>query len=135
MPRKAGRPRRADAPPAPPKSPVVKGEFGVFGHKWALAILQDVAFSKLTRFGEILRSNPGLTPRVLSRRLAEMCEQGILTKEGDRQHARYRLTPKGEDAAFILLALLRYGVRHGPTDPAMDDPARKSLSPASEPEA
>ena len=114
----------------------MKGEFGVFGHKWALAILQDVAFSGLTRFGEIQRSNPGLTPRVLSRRLAELCEQGILRKEGSRQQARYQLTSKGEDAAFILLALLRYGVRHGApeADPAIDDRARRTDHPGSGPE-
>jgi DNA-binding HxlR family transcriptional regulator len=112
---------------------VAKPEFGVFGHKWALAILQDVAFAGLTRFSDIQRSNPGLTPRVLSRRLAEMCEHGILRKDGAGPAARYALTPRGEDAAFILLALLRYGARHG--EAAIEDAARRSVPPASDRDA
>lgn len=82
------------------------------GRRWTLLLLRDMAFLKLSRFGEFLRNNPGLTPRVLSRRLVELrVEQLIVRREG-AEGVHYRLTPRGEDAVFILLAFLRYGTRH-----------------------
>ena len=82
------------------------------GRKWTLLILRDMAFLKLNRFGQILRNNPGLTPRVLSRRLDEMEEEGLVERLEREDTVTYRLTGRGEDAVFILLAFLRYGIRH-----------------------
>jgi DNA-binding HxlR family transcriptional regulator len=82
------------------------------GRKWTLLILRDMAFLKLNRFGQILRNNPGLTPRVLSRRLDQMEDEGLVERIDARDSVTYRLTSRGEDAVFILLAFLRYGIRH-----------------------
>jgi DNA-binding HxlR family transcriptional regulator len=82
------------------------------GRKWTLLILRDMAFLKLNRFGQILRNNPGLTPRVLSRRLDQMQDEGLVERIAEGDAVTYRLTPRGEDAVFILLAFLRYGIRH-----------------------
>ena len=82
------------------------------GRKWTLLLLRDMAFLKLTRFGQFLRNNPGLTPRVLSRRLAEMEEEGLVERIAMADRMGYRLTSRGEDAVFILLAFLRYGIRY-----------------------
>ena len=82
------------------------------GRKWTLLILRDMAFLKLNRFGQILRNNPGLTPRVLSRRFDEMEEEGLVERLEREDTVTYRLTDRGEDAVFILLAFLRYGIRH-----------------------
>jgi DNA-binding HxlR family transcriptional regulator len=84
----------------------------LFGKKWTLLIVRDIAFLKLQRFGQILANNPGLTPRVLSRRLGQMAGEGLLTKEINSDGPRYNLTPMGEDAVYILLAMLRFGIRH-----------------------
>jgi len=93
------------------------------GRKWTLLILRDMAFLKLTKFGQILRNNPGLTPRVLSRRLRQMQQEGLVERVVASDKVAYRLTSRGEDAVFILLAFLRYGIRHHlPPQPA--DPAR-----------
>jgi DNA-binding HxlR family transcriptional regulator len=82
------------------------------GKKWALLILRDMAFLKLDRFGQILRNNPGLTPRVLSRRLDQMEAEGLVHRVQEQVAVRYELTERGEDAVFILLAFLRYGIKH-----------------------
>ena len=82
------------------------------GRKWTLLILRDMAFLKLTRFGQILRNNPGLTPRVLARRLRQMQQEGLVERIVTHEKVAYRLTSRGEDAVFILLAFLRYGIRH-----------------------
>jgi len=90
----------------------IRASLEVLGRKWTFLILRDIAFLKLDRFGQIRRNNPGLTARVLSRRLREMTDEGLLSKELNGDQTRYRLTERGEDAVYILLALLRYGVKH-----------------------
>jgi DNA-binding HxlR family transcriptional regulator len=84
----------------------------LFGKKWTLLIVRDIAFLKLQRFGQILANNPGLTPRVLSRRLDQMVSEGLVKKVTNDDGPRYFLTPMGEDAVYILLAMLRFGIRH-----------------------
>jgi DNA-binding HxlR family transcriptional regulator len=82
------------------------------GAKWTLLILRDIAFLKLNRFGVILRNNPGLTARVLSKRLREMQREGLIERSVSKDAVIYDLTSRGEDAVFILLAFLRYGLKH-----------------------
>ncbi|HEV2316148.1 MAG TPA: helix-turn-helix domain-containing protein [Thermoplasmata archaeon] len=80
--------------------------------KWTLILLRDMAFLGLTRFTEFIRNNPGLTPRVLSRRLQEMRLEQLVVREGTRKAVSYRLTPRGQDAVYILLAYLQYGLKY-----------------------
>ena len=90
----------------------VRGSVKALGSKWTLLILRDIGFLKLERFGEILRNNPGLTPRVLSRRLRNMQKEGLIERTVRSDRITYALTPRGEDAAYVLLALLRYGLKY-----------------------
>ena len=107
----------------------IRDSLKILGKKWVLLILRDVAFLHLSRFGEIKRNNPGLTARVLSRRLKEMTKEGLLRREENGDIVRYSLTWKGEDAIYILLALLRYGMRHymGQKGQFIADKAMKDL--------
>lgn len=82
------------------------------GAKWTLLILRDVGFLGLRRFGAILGNNPGMTARVLSRRLREMQGEGLIERRASKEAVTYELTSRGEDAVFILLAFLRYGLKH-----------------------
>jgi DNA-binding HxlR family transcriptional regulator len=82
------------------------------GARWTLLIIRDIGFLKMQRFGEILRNNPGLTARVLSKRLKDMQKEGLLERKITNDIVSYTLTPRGEDAVFILLAFLRYGLKH-----------------------
>jgi DNA-binding HxlR family transcriptional regulator len=84
------------------------------GAKWTLLILRDIEFLQLNRFGQIRRNNPGLTARVLSKRLGDMQNEGLIQRKISRDSVTYSLTPRGEDAVFILLAFLRYGLKHHP---------------------
>jgi len=90
----------------------IRDSLKILGRKWTLLILRDIAFLKLRRFGQIRHNNPGLTPRVLSRRLGQMREEGLLKRKENGKAVYYHLTTKGEDAIYVLLALLRYGIRH-----------------------
>jgi len=82
------------------------------GARWTLLIVRDIGFLKLRRFGEILRNNPGLTARVLSKRLRDMQKEGLIERKATKDTVSYSLTPRGEDAVFILLSFLRYGLKH-----------------------
>ncbi|MCI4357657.1 MAG: helix-turn-helix transcriptional regulator [Thermoplasmata archaeon] len=99
------------------------------GRKWALLLVRDIAFLKLSRFVEFRRNNPGLSPRVLSRRLRELEREGILRREKTGKAVHYRLTSRGEDAGLILLAFLRYGLKNRSKPEPVGLPAKGS-SPA-----
>lgn len=90
----------------------IRNSVKALGPKWTLLILRDIGFLDLQSFGEILRNNPGLTARVLSRRLRDMQREGLIQKKATRDVIAYKLTERGEDAVFILLAFLRYGLKH-----------------------
>lgn len=86
----------------------------LFGKKWTFAILRDVVWFGRTRFAEFLAANPGLTDRVLARRLKDLVEEGILHRSGNGKYVRYALTAKGEDVLPILAAIYNYGIRNRP---------------------
>lgn len=103
------------------------------GKKWTLLLLRDMAFLHLSRFTEFLSNNPGLSPRVLSRRLKEMQREQLVVRSGTRKRVAYALTPRGEDAVYILLAFLQYGLKHrrgaAASIPARGRPARDRIGP------
>ncbi len=94
----------------------IRESLKALGAKWTLLILRDVGFLRLNRFGRIRQNNPGLTARVLSRRLRDMQREGLVERNAKKTVVTYSLTPRGEDAIYILLALLRYGLKyHAPS--------------------
>ncbi len=64
------------------------------------------------RFSQFVDNHAGLTPRVLSRRLAELQDDGLIEKTGSGRQTRYRPTEKGRSVLPILIAYTAYGVRH-----------------------
>jgi DNA-binding HxlR family transcriptional regulator len=85
---------------------------GVLGKKWTLLILRDVALLKVDRFNQILRSIPGLTPRVLILRLRELQDDGIVEPvvvQGRPKQVRWRLTKMGMDTIPILMSFISFG--------------------------
>lgn len=88
----------------------------VLGRKWAFSVLRDIAYFEDVRFSDMLRHNPGLTPRVLVFRLKELQREGFIeriVRAGENgEQITYELTPKGRDAVPILGALTHFGMRH-----------------------
>src|SRR5207244_6846258 len=79
----------------------IKPDLGIPGRKWAFLILAEIGLRRVDSFNRLLRSNPTLTPRVLSRRLRELREAGIIIRTEDRQArptpVSWILTDKGRD--------------------------------------
>jgi DNA-binding HxlR family transcriptional regulator len=101
-------------PAVPFKTCPISASLGVLGKKWTMLILRDVGFLKIDRFNQILRSLPGLTPRVLSMRLSELEASGIIEKS-ETKHAtrvvRWSLTEKGNSTLPILMSIIEFGSR------------------------
>ena len=92
----------------------IRETLGVLGRKWTLMLLRDIGFRKIDRFNRLLESIPGLTPRVLSMRLRELEEEGIIERVEGRDLpvvVRWGLTEKGWDTLPILLRLMAFGAK------------------------
>ena len=105
--------------PVLPKVPFekcpIRASLGSLGRKWALLVLRDVAFFRNVTFSQILRNNGGMTPRVLSMRLKDLCREGLVQRKvslNDQRVVRYQLTARGRDIVPILTAFIQYGIRH-----------------------
>jgi len=90
----------------------ISTSLGVLGKKWTFLILRDIAFLKIDRFNRILRSIPGLTPRVLTLRLKELRDDGIIEPVVVQRRprlVRWRLTKMGEGTVPILMSFISFG--------------------------
>lgn len=82
----------------------------VFGEPWTPLILRDV-WVGLTRFEQI-RSDLGISTKVLTQRLGWLVESGVLER---RQYSErppryeYALTEKGTELCDVLLVMRRWG--------------------------
>ena len=86
----------------------------ILGKKWTLLILRDIAILNNNRFNQIRRSLPGLTPRVLTLRLKELEEAGLIRAIVIRESPRvveWTLTEKGKDIIPILMSILAFGAK------------------------
>jgi DNA-binding HxlR family transcriptional regulator len=87
----------------------------VVGKPWILLVLREV-FRGLRRFDEIQR-HIGVSPPVLSRRLAAMVDAGLLERvpyreDGSRERSEYHLTESGRGLFPVLIALRDWGDAH-----------------------
>lgn len=93
---------------------------GRVGDGWSVLILREALYGT-TRFDDF-RTQLGIAPNILTRRLKALVEDGLLEKSRYSSHPprdEYHLTETGRDFRPVLLALLVWGNRHfspdGPT--------------------
>jgi DNA-binding HxlR family transcriptional regulator len=80
----------------------------VIGEPWSPLIVRDV-YVGISRFDQIQR-DLGISRKVLTERLAWLCDQGVLERQEPRG-AGYALTPKGLELVDVLLVMVRWGDR------------------------
>jgi DNA-binding HxlR family transcriptional regulator len=88
--------------------------FAVLGKRWT-GMIVGVLLERPARFAELARAIPGLTESMLSTRLAELQEAGLVDREvleGPPLATIYRLTPSGEALRPALLALGAWAEAH-----------------------
>ncbi|HVP96263.1 helix-turn-helix domain-containing protein [Methanoregula sp.] len=129
---------RTGGPAVPFVTCPIHAAVGVLGKKWTLLILRDIALRKITRFNQIRRSLPGLTPRVLTLRLQELEEAGFLRARVIKESPRvveWELTEKGNDTIPILTGFLAFGAKWC-ADQVFEDHRPRTMAelyPSSEP--
>jgi DNA-binding HxlR family transcriptional regulator len=87
----------------------------IFGDKWTLLLIRDLAFSRKRYFREFLASSEKIASNILADRLKTLAASGIVSRRPDPANARkiiYELTEKGEDLIPALLELGRWGAKH-----------------------
>lgn len=89
----------------------------VLGQRWAVLIIREALLGR-SRFSEF-RERLGIASDVLSARLTELVEAGILEvvdyrSPGDRTRSRYVLTDAGRDLVPVLAAIGQWGHVHLP---------------------
>ena len=83
------------------------------GDAWSLLILRD-AHAGLTRFDQF-RKSLGIAPTILTRRLANLTEEGLLEKQRYSEHPpreEYLLTQAGVDFLPVLFIIGAWGRKH-----------------------
>ena len=87
----------------------------IFGDKWTLLVVRDLAFSRKRYFRDFLASSEKIASNILSDRLKTLAASGIVSRRPDPANARkiiYELTEKGEDLIPALLELGLWGAKH-----------------------
>lgn len=81
------------------------------GDRWTLLVLRELTIGE-RRFTDLKRALVGITPAVLSTRLTQLVEQGLVREvPGDaRGRVHYALTDRGRETQPVMRALARFGM-------------------------
>jgi DNA-binding HxlR family transcriptional regulator len=80
----------------------------LLGGKWKTVILARLKERPL-RYGEIRALIPQLSDKMLSERLADLKEAGLVERTGGKRDGGYRLSARGQSLRPILQALYDWG--------------------------
>lgn len=89
--------------------PVAKA-MEVLDERWTLLVVRELLAGS-TRFNELRRGNPRMSPALLSKRLRSLERAGLLRREMVGAHASYTLTESGRELNDIVVALGVWGTR------------------------
>jgi DNA-binding HxlR family transcriptional regulator len=118
-------------PVVPFRSCPIRASIGILGRKWALLLIRDIGLRRISRFNELVRANPGLTPRALSLLLRELQREGLVLRLEDAQstagRVHYSLSKKGKDVVPVVASLIAFGMRYY-ADRVFDDGKPRDLT-------
>lgn len=111
------------------------------GERWALLIVRDLLIGP-KRFGEIERGLPGIPTNILTARLNELEDSGLVRRRLLARPAKgvaYELTEDGAELEEVVLAVGRWGARHlgepRPDETVTEDSIAMALRTTFRPEA
>jgi DNA-binding HxlR family transcriptional regulator len=100
-----------------PKDCSVYNAAAIISKRWAMIILLETFKAEGAGFQELKRRVPGITSKVLSQRLAGLCDAHLISKSvrTDTAPARthYVLTKNGRDFIKVVSELKRWAQSHG----------------------
>lgn len=84
----------------------------MLGERWTLLIIRDL-FLGPQRFGDLQAGLPGIGANLLSKRLKELEEAGLVTTAGSGEsRGRYRLTETGEALRPTIRTLMKWSIMY-----------------------
>ena len=89
----------------------------LFGDKWAILILRDIALADKHFFKDFLEAGEGVATNVLSDRLKMLEEYGIIKSkpyELNKTMKYYSITKKGAELIPVIIELWTWGAKHDP---------------------
>lgn len=98
------------------------------GSRWTLLIVRDLLVGP-RRFKELLTNSPSMGPNLLTDRLRELQEQGIVEKVAaqDDRATTYVLTEKGLALEPVILSMASWGMRFAMVDDSTPGASRPDL--------
>lgn len=85
--------------------------WNVLSRRWSLLLLRNLSSKNVIRFNELKRNLKGISSTVLSDRLSELEQEGLVTKKIYPEipiKVEYRLTNKAKDLELILENLSKW---------------------------
>ena len=87
----------------------------IMGDKWSILILRDI-FQGISRFDHLQR-HTGASSAMVADRLKRLTDDGVLEKSeyrdpGKRPRMQYRLTARGRDLRWVIMAMAQFGYDH-----------------------
>lgn len=95
----------------------------ILGTRWTLVLLRELCAGS-TRFNDLRRGVPRMSPALLSKRLRELEERGVLERRLVRrtpQMHEYVLTEAGKDLREVVMAVGNWGQRWVETTPSLEN--------------
>lgn len=118
--------RKSKAPPPPPGCPMAAC-MAVLGGAWTPSVIWKLSGGP-RRFGELERDIPGISPKMLTARLRELGEKGVVIRKvvpTSPPSVEYSLSPLGRELLPVIDSIVRVGtrLREGAVNAAL--PARR----------
>jgi DNA-binding HxlR family transcriptional regulator len=112
--------RKSNAPP-PPKGCPMGACMALLGGAWTTNVVWQLSGGP-RRFGELIRDIPGISPKMLTARLRELEEKGVVEREvtpTSPPSVEYSLSELGHELVPVIDSIVRVGTR------LLESPRRK----------
>lgn len=107
--------------------PVATGTDAI-GDRWTLLLLRDLAQTPL-RFSELEATNPGISPSVLTKRLARLESDGVIETVEHGRQKRFQLMPAiRSELLTVLDAVSQLGLALSPDEPVTAEDLVRQLA-------
>ena len=108
--------RRSDCP--------ISFALDLFGDRWTLLVIRDLAFKGKNSFSDFLASDEGIARNILADRLASLEAAGFIEKQphpDDLRRSIYTLTERGLGLIPVLVEMILWSAREDPDTGAEAD--------------
>lgn len=128
-----------------PQCPPVMGNYRchfeltlqLIGGKWKLLVIYFLSLQKVIRFGQLRRTLPEISERMLVRQLRELEDDGLVSRKvygTVPPRVDYALTPLGESLVPIMESLKAWGNMYELSREKVKDSAVHTAAQAQEPD-